>query len=317
MQHYFNRNNTVKIPSVAVLIPCYNEGATIFNVVKEFSDILPRAKIYVYDNCSTDNTAEQALKAGAIVCTAKKKGKGNVVRKMFADIEADLYLLVDGDKTYEPQDAVKMLDIIIREHMDMVIASRQENSEKAYPIGHKIGNRMFNIILSILFSSNFEDIFSGYRAFSRRFVKTFPITSDGFDIEAELSIHALTLSLPCVEIKSNYYERPANSVSKLHTIYDGCKILFSILRLLKENRPLLFFGFIAFVFFIASILLSYPILTTYLETGLVPRLPTALLSVGIMITALLSLTCGLILNSLTKARLEIKQLHYLAMSNKI
>ncbi len=225
---HFNSETTVKIPKIAVLIPCYNEHTTIATVVKNFRYILPSAKIYVYDNCSTDNTYIEAKNAGAIVKTAKKRGKGNVVRKMFADIDADLYLIVDGDNTYDANDAVKMLDIIHYEHVDMVIASRQDKSEKAYPIGHRLGNKIFNKILHILFASEFHDIFSGYRAFSRRFVKTFPITSDGFEIEAELSIHAISLGLPCAEIKSNYYERPPNSISKLNTIYDGFKILFSI-----------------------------------------------------------------------------------------
>ena len=307
----FNDATQVKIPSVAVLIPCFNEESTIFNVVKKFKEILPRAFIYVYDNCSTDNTFSEAKRAGAIVVKSRKRGKGNVVRKMFSDVNADMYIIVDGDDTYSAEDSVKMLDLIREEQMDMVIAARNEVSDKAYPVGHKWGNKLFNFTLKLLFSSEFKDIFSGYRAFSKRFVKTFPITSSGFDIEAELSIHALTLSLPCAEIDSDYRERPENSHSKLSTFKDGFKILWSIIRLLKENRPLLFFGSISLMLFLIAIGLAYPIISTFLETGLVPRLPTAVLSTGITMISFLSLTCGLILNSLSQARIEIKKLHYL------
>ena len=308
-----NDATTAKIPSVAVLIPCYNEESTISKVVTDFKEVLPLAKIYVYDNRSTDKTAQKAKEAGASVVFVKKRGKGNVVRKMFSNIDADLYIIVDGDSTYNPKDAVTMLDTIVKEQVDMVVAARQEDSEKAYPIGHKFGNYMFNKMLAILFGSEFQDIFSGYRAFSRRFVKTFPITSDGFDIEAELSIHALSLSLPCVEIPSPYFERPENSASKLSTVRDGFKILFSIIRLVQENRPLLFFGSIAFILCVISLAIFDPILQTYLKTGFVPRIPTLLISVAIMIAAFLSFGCGLILNSLSKTRIEIKKLHYLSI----
>lgn len=307
----FNDSTTVKIPSVAVLIPCFNEEKTIFNVVTKFKEVLPKASIYVYDNCSTDHTFSEAAKADAIVVKSHKKGKGNVVRKMFSDVNADIYLMVDGDDTYSAEDAVSMLDLIRNEQMDMVIGARKEVSQNAYRNGHKFGNKLFNWILKLLFNSEFQDIFSGYRAFSRRFVKTFPVTSNGFDIETELSIHALTLSLPCAEIESNYYERPQDSHSKLNTFKDGFKILWSIIRLLRENRPLMFFGTISLLLFMLSLGLAYPILMTFLETGLVPRIPTAILSTGIMMCSFLSLTCGLILNSLSQARIEIKKLHYL------
>ncbi len=307
----FNDATQVRISSIAVLIPCFNEENTIFNVVSKFKEVLPIASVYVYDNCSTDNTFSEAKRAGAIVVKSRKKGKGNVVRKMFSDINADMYIIVDGDDTYSVQDSIKMLDLIREEQMDMVVAARNEISDKAYPIGHKWGNRLFNFTLKLLFSSEFKDIFSGYRAFSKRFVKTFPITSNGFDIEAELSVHALTLSLPCAEIDSDYRERPENSHSKLNTFKDGFKILWSIVRLLKENRPLLFFGSISLILFLIAIGLAYPIISTFLETGLVPRLPTAVLSTGITMISFLSLTCGLILNSLSQARVEIKKLHYL------
>ena len=310
-QNSFNDAIQIKIPSVAVLIPCFNEESTIFKVVSKFKEVLPRASVYVYDNCSTDNTFSEAKRAGAIVVKSRKRGKGNVVRKMFSDINADMYIVVDGDDTYSAEDSVKMLDLIQKEQMDMVIAIRNETSDKAYPVGHKWGNKLFNLTLKLLFSSEFKDIFSGYRAFSKRFVKTFPITSSGFDVEAELSIHALTLSLPCAEIDSDYGERSENSCSKLNTFKDGFKILWSIVRLLKENRPLLFFGSISLVLFLLAVGLAYPIVSTFLETGLVPRLPTAVLSTGIMMISFLSLTCGLILNSLSQARIEIKKLHYL------
>ncbi len=307
----FNDATLVKIPSVAVIIPCFNEESTIFNVVSSFKEVLPRASVYVYDNCSTDKTFSEAERAGAIVVKSRKRGKGNVVRKMFSDINADIYLMVDGDDTYSAEDAVKMLDLIRKEQMDMVVAARNEISDKAYRAGHKWGNKLFNFVLKLLFNSEFKDIFSGYRAFSKRFVKSFPITSNGFDIEAELSIHALTLSLPCSEIYSDYRERPENSHSKLSTYKDGFKILWSIIRLLRENRPLLFFGSISLMLFLLAIILAYPIFSTFLETGLVPRLPTAVLSTGIMMISFLSLTCGLILSSLSQARIEIKKLHYL------
>jgi len=315
-QNSFNDTSQVRIPSVAVLIPCFNEESTIFNVVRKFKEVLPCASVYVYDNCSTDNTFFEAKRAGAIVVKSRKRGKGNVVRKMFSDVNADIYIIVDGDDTYSAEDSVKMLNIIREEHMDMVVAARNEISDKAYPVGHKWGNKLFNFTLKLLFNSEFKDIFSGYRAFSKRFVKTFPITSSGFDVEAELSIHALTISLPCAEIDSDYRERSENSYSKLSTFKDGFKILWSIMRLLKENRPLLFFGSISLMLFLLAIGLAYPIISTFLETGLVPRLPTAVLSTGIIMISFLSLTCGLILNSLSQARIEIKKLHYLQYNIK-
>ncbi|MDR0678581.1 MAG: glycosyltransferase [Holosporaceae bacterium] len=297
--------------TVAVLIPCYNEASTVADVILSFKKYLPNAVIYVYDNCSKDNTAKLAREAGALVITAKIKGKGNVVRKMFSDINADIYIMVDGDSTYAAKDAPRMIDSLISEKADMVVAVRKKESNMSDRTGHKFGNLMFNFILKILFKSAFRDIFSGYRAFSRRFVKTFPVMSDGFDIEAELSIHALTLAIPCVEIDSLYTERPPNSYSKLNTLKDGVKILISIIRLLKETRPLFFFGIIFLLLFFLSIKISYPLIITFLETGLVPRLPTAVLSTGIMMLSFISLICGIILDSISQARMEVKKLHYL------
>lgn len=243
---------------------------------------------------------------------ARDRGKGNVVRRMFADVDADIYIMVDGDSTYSACDAPKMVEIIENDSVDMVVAARKERSENAYREGHKFGNSLFNFILKILFHSTFSDIFSGYRAFSKRFVKTFPVMTNGFDIEAELSIHALTLSIPFAEIKSEYSERPANSHSKLSTFKDGAKILLSIISLLKETRPLFFFGMISLLMCLLSIGIAYPIIGTFIETGLVPRLPTAVLSMGIMLISFLSLTCGLILDSISQGRMEIKKLNYLS-----
>jgi glycosyltransferase involved in cell wall biosynthesis len=297
--------------SIAVLIPCYNEAGTVAEVVASFRKYLPEAVVYVYDNCSEDATAEVARRAGAVVVTSKIRGKGNVVRKMFADIDADVYLMADGDSTYTAEDARKMINALEEEKADMAVAVRRERSEAAYRIGHKFGNRVFNFIMRMLFRSPFRDIFSGYRAFSRRFVKTFPVTANGFDIEAELSIHALVLNIPFAEIDSVYLERPANSHSKLSTFRDGFKILFKIIKLLKETRPLFFFGVIFLMLFVCSAAISYPIIMKFIETGKVPRLPTAILSTGIMIISFLSLMCGVITDSITKSRTEIKKLHYL------
>ncbi|MDR2268345.1 MAG: glycosyltransferase family 2 protein [Holosporaceae bacterium] len=299
--------------SIAVLIPCYNEGNTIYDVVSSFKRHLPNAAVYVYDNCSEDDTPRAAQLAGAIVVRAVGRGKGNVVRKMFADVDADIFLMVDGDSTYDASVAPHMVHLMESSAVDMVVAVRKENSDTAYPGGHKIGNKMFNLILKILFHSTFQDIFSGYRVFSRRFVKTFPAMTNGFDIEVEMSIHALMLSIPFNEIESVYLERPANSHSKLHTFGDGFRILLRIISLLKETRPLFFFGSISLVLAGISLLMAYPLMVTFLETGLVPRLPTAVLSTGTMLISFLSLTCGMILDSISKARVEIKRLHYLGV----
>jgi glycosyltransferase involved in cell wall biosynthesis len=315
---------TTKIPdreelcersNIVVLIPCYNEAGAVAEVVASFKKHLPTAVVYVYDNCSEDDTAKLARKAGAVVVTAKTRGKGAVVRQMFSEVDADAYIMVDGDSTYSAADAPKMLDALIKEKADMVAAVRQAKSEAAYGRGYKFGNRMFNFILKILFNSSFRDIFSGYRAFSKRFVKTFPVASNGFDIEAELSIHALIMAVPCVEIDSEYFERPPNTRSKLSAFKDGFKILASIVRLLKETRPLFFFGAIFWALFFLSIGLAYPIITTFMETGLVPRLPTAVLSTGIMIISFLSLVCGIILDGVSQARIETKKLRYLWFGN--
>ncbi|MDR3187330.1 MAG: glycosyltransferase [Holosporaceae bacterium] len=307
----FPKNHRSNYFRIAVLIPCYNESSTVASVIVSFKKQLPNAVIYVYDNGSEDDTAEVARKAGAVVVTEQNRGKGNVMRKMFSEIDADIYVIADGDSTYAPEDAPKMINLLINEKVDMVVAVRKEKSEKAFRSGHKIGNRLFNFMLKVLFNSTFHDVFSGYRAFSRRFVKTFPVAASGFDIEAELSIHALTLSIPFTEMDSIYLERPKNSHSKLSTIRDGFKILFSIIGLLKETRPMFFFGTISLILFLLSCGVAFPVILTFLETGMVPRLPTAVLSSGIMMIAFLSFACGIILDSVSEARREMKRLHYL------
>ncbi|MDR1375812.1 MAG: glycosyltransferase [Holosporaceae bacterium] len=307
----FAKNHQDNYFKVAVLIPCYNESSTIASVVGSFSKQLPNATIYVYDNDSEDGSAEIAKKAGAIVMSEQNRGKGNVVRKMFSEIDADIYIIADGDSTYAPEDAPKMINLLINEKVDMVVAVRKEESEKAFRNGHKIGNKLFNFMLKILFNSTFNDVFSGYRAFSRRFVKTFPIAASGFDIEAELSIHALTLSIPFTEMESIYTRRPENSHSKLSTISDGFKILFSIIRLLKETRPMFFFGTISLVLCLLACSIAFSVILTFLETGVMARLPIVALSFGIMMISFLSLTCGIILDSISEARKEMKRLHYL------
>ncbi|MDR1362141.1 MAG: glycosyltransferase [Holosporaceae bacterium] len=302
--------------TIAVLIPCYNEENTIGEVVSNFRKHLPKSVIYVYDNCSEDTTAEVARAAGAVVVSALDRGKGNVVRKMFADVEADIFLMVDGDSTYDASIAPRMAQLLESSGVDMVVAVRKENSAGAYPSGHKFGNKIFNLILRMFFHSTFHDIFSGYRAFSKRFVKTFPAMTSGFDIEVEMSIHTLMLSIPFAEIESIYQERPSNSHSKLRTFVDGTKILFRIISLLKETRPLFFFGLISLILSSAAMLIAYPLIITFLETGLVPRLPTAVLSVGIMMMAFISFACGMILDGISRVHSEMKKLHYLSMSRE-
>ena len=299
--------------SMAVLIPCFNEEAAIYEVVQGLKQKLPEARVYVYDNNSTDETVKRALLAGAIVCHEPRQGKGNVVSRMFADIEADIYLMIDGDGTYDIESAPEMIEALIAEKLDMVIGTRAQQTDAAYRSGHKFGNLLFNKVLSIFFKSEFRDIFSGYRVFSRRFVKSFPALSSGFDIETELSIHSLEMGLPVKEIETPFFERAEGSVSKLSTFKDGFRILWRMIFLFKEIKPLVFFGTF-FLFFVGlSLLLGYPLVTEFLHTGLVPRFPTAILSVGIMVLGFLSLTCGFILDSLSYSRKEAKRLRYLSL----
>jgi glycosyltransferase involved in cell wall biosynthesis len=299
---------------VAVLIPCFNEEKAIGKVVGDFRNALPDAGIYVYNNQSTDRTAEIAAAAGAIVREEMHPGKGNVVRRMFADIEADIYVLVDGDDTYHAPSAPMMVRKLITERLDMVVGTRlSDYSVNAFRPGHRFGNDLLTGFLGMLFGRNCTDILSGYRVFSRRFVKSFPAVSKGFETEAELTVHALELRMPIGEMATPYQTRPENSISKLRTYRDGMRILIMILVMFKEERPLTFFSLVFGFLSMLSLVLAYPILVTYIQTGLVPRFPTAILSTGIMILAFLSLTCGFILDTVTRGRRELKRLTYLSI----
>jgi len=297
---------------VAVLVPCYNEEAAVATVVADFRKALPAAEIFVYDNNSNDRTVEIARAAGAVVRSERRQGKGHVVRRMFADVDADIYVLVDGDATYDAPSAPRMIDRLVNDHLDMVVGFRVDQSVAAYRPGHRTGNWMLTSFLSTVFGQAFKDILSGYRVFSRRFVKSFPVLSDGFEIETELSVHALELALPVTEIETPYYARPEGSVSKLNTWRDGFRILGTILKLYRSEKPLRFFALIGIFLMLVSIGLAIPVVITYLEEGLVPRLPTAVLSMGLMIVAVLSVSSGLVLDTVTRGRREMKLLAYLS-----
>lgn len=301
-------------PQIAVLIPCYNEAITIGNVVNNFKQALPDAKIYVYDNNSIDETVNMAIKAGAIVRHEPMQGKGHVVRRMFRDIEADLYILVDGDDTYDADIARKMVSLAIEENYDIVNCVRRDTEQTAYRLGHRFGNRLLNGMVRFIFGSYIQDMLSGYKVLSRRFVKSFPVLSKGFDIETEIAIHALELSMPVTNIEGAYRPRPKGSQSKLNTYRDALRIIWLITLLFKHERPMQFFSFIWFVLFLASLGFGIPVFIHYLQTGLVPRLPTAVLSMGIMLLAFLSLMTGFILDTVTRGRLEAKMLVYLQYS---
>src|SRR6516162_6279350 len=279
---------------IAVLVPCFNEEAAVASVVTGFRKALPQATIYVYDNNSTDRTAEVARAAGAQVRRELHQGKGHVVRRMFADVDADVYLLVDGDATYDAPSAPRMIEKLVNDHLDMVVGLRVDQEHAAWRRGHRIGNRMLTGFLSSVFGQAFKDILSGYRVFSRRFVKSFPVLSDGFEIETELNVHALELAMPVAEVETPYYARPEGSFSKLNTYRDGFRILGTILKLYRSEKPLRFFSVIGVFLALVSIGLAIPIVITYLEVGLVPRLPTAVLSMGLMIVAVLSVSSGLV-----------------------
>ncbi|WP_298245468.1 glycosyltransferase family 2 protein [uncultured Bradyrhizobium sp.] len=273
---------------------------------------LPAAEIYVYDNNSRDRTAMLAREAGAIVRSERRQGKGHVVRRMFADVEADVYVLVDGDATYDAPSAPRMIDRLLDDHLDMVVGLRVDQVQAAYRLGHRTGNRMLTGFLASTFGHAFKDILSGYRVFSRRFVKSFPVLSDGFEIETELAVYALELSLPVAEVETPYYARPEGSFSKLNTWRDGFRILGTMLKLYRSERPLRFFAAIGILLAAASVILAIPVLITFIETGLVPRLPTAVLAMGLMIMALLSVSSGLVLDTVTRGRREMKMLAYLS-----
>jgi Glycosyltransferases involved in cell wall biogenesis len=298
---------------IAVVLPCYNEAATIGQVVRGFREALPGARIFVYDNNSRDDTAAEAARAGAIVAREPRQGKGNVVRRMFADLDADIYVMADGDGTYDPKDAVKLVEALVTERVDMAVGTRMGVEEDAGRAGHALGNRGFNLLYRRLFGNDFSDIFSGYRAFTRRFVKSFPAVSSGFEIETEMSVHASQLKIPTVEIPLAYGRRVEGSPSKLRTFHDGFRILGMFLQLLKETRPTFFFGLLAAGFAALSLALSLPVIATWLQTGLVPRLPTALLSTGLMIIAMMLAAVGMILDSLSRSRVEQKRILYLGV----
>jgi glycosyltransferase involved in cell wall biosynthesis len=298
-------------PRIAVLLPCYNEEAAIAGTVSAFRAALPFADIYVYDNNSTDRTVEMAEAAGAMVRREPFQGKGNVVRRMFADIDADVYVMADGDMTYDPTAAPHLVERLVDGQLDMVVGSRVETAQAAYRRGHRLGNRVFNIITGTLFGSHFTDIFSGYRVFSRRFVKSFPASSVGFEIESELTVHALDLKLRTAEVPLPYGKRPANSVSKLNTYRDGIRILWMLIDMYRMVSPLRFYGAIAGVFALASLVLGAPIIHTWLETGLVPRLPTAIMAAVVAQLSALMLVCGLIVDAVSDARREMKRMRYL------
>jgi glycosyltransferase involved in cell wall biosynthesis len=298
-------------PRVAVLVPCFNEEVAIAKVAADFRAVLPQATIYVYDNNSTDRTAQVARAAGAVVRREARQGKGNVVRRMFADIEADIYVLVDGDATYDAPSAQLMIARLIEDRLDMVVAARVQGEQAAYRRGHRTGNRMLTAFVAAVFGPSFTDILSGYRVFSRRFVKSFPVLSRQFEIETELTVHALELELAVAEMPTPYYARPEGSLSKLSTWRDGLRILMTVVNLHRAEQPLAFFGGIGIAFAIVSIGLAIPIFVTYIEEGLVPRLPTAILSTGLMLLAFLFVVAGLVLDTVTRGRREMKLLAYL------
>ena len=300
-------------PRIAVLIPCYNEQAAIPAVIRAFRAALPAAVIHVYDNNSTDGTAAAARAEGVIVRTERLQGKGNVIRRMFADIEADAYVLVDGDDTYDAAAAPAMVAMMLRDRLDMVNGARVSDAQAAYRPGHRWGNAVLTGLVAQVFGDRITDMLSGYRVFSRRFVKSFPALSGGFETETEFTVHALELRMPIGEVTAPYKERPAGSVSKLRTYSDGLRILRTIVLLVKEERPLPFFALTGAALLLLAVLLTLPVLAEFLRTGLVPRLPTAILATGLVVLSFLSVTCGLILDSVTRGRKELKRLSYLAI----
>jgi len=301
---------------LAVLVPCFNEALTVARVVAEFRAALPGCTVYVYDNRSTDGTGDVALAAGAAVRYESRPGKGVVVRRMFAEVDADIYVLTDGDATYDAERAPKMVAALVDGNLDVVTGVRDDEGRDAvYRRGHRLGNRAFNALLGLLFGERPTDLFSGYRVLSRRFVKSFPMEARGFEIETELTVHALELRVPTAEIRTRYFERPEGSVSKLSTWRDGFRILATMARLFRDVKPLPFFSGFAALFAAVGLLLGADVIVEYMETGLVPRLPTAVLATGLILMASLSLACGLILDSVARGRREAKRLAYLAASH--
>ncbi|NGM20479.1 glycosyltransferase [Roseomonas stagni] len=300
-------------PRIAVLVPCYNEEVAIPRVVAGFRTALPEATVYVYDNNSRDRTRDAAMAAGAVVRTERLQGKGHVVRRMLADIEADVYVLVDGDDTYDAAAAPAMIRLLLDERLDMVTGTRATEAAAAYRPGHRLGNAVLTGVVRLIFGDRISDMLSGYRVFSRRFAKSFPALAEGFETETEFTVHALELSMPVGEVVTAYRERPPGSASKLNTWRDGFRILRTIALLVRRERPLPFFALLALVLALLSIGIAIPVFQTFLATGLVPRLPTAVLSTGLMLLAFLSLACGLILDTVTRGRMEAKRMAYLAI----
>ena len=298
--------------NIAAIVPCYNEEVAIPTVIRDLKAAVPGITVYVYDNNSSDRTSQVAAEAGAIVRFEQRKGKGNVVRRAFADIDADIYVLVDGDATYDAPSAPKMIEMLVAERLDMVCAVRVDREEAAYRMGHRAGNRLLTGFVAHVFGQSFTDMLSGYRVFTRRFVKSFPVLSGGFEIETELTVHSLELELPVGEMKTPYYSRPEGSASKLNTWRDGVRILRTVLRLYRAERPLPLFTGLGISLAIVAIGLAIPIFVTYVQEGIVPRLPTAVLSTGLMVLAFLSIACGVILDTVTRGRRELKLLAYLA-----
>jgi glycosyltransferase involved in cell wall biosynthesis len=303
----------VEKPHVAILIPCRDEAAAITKVIEDFKDALPDASVFVYDNQSSDNTAELAAAAGAIVRHETLPGKGNVVRRMFSDIDADVYILVDGDDTYDASGAPAMVNKLEQDCLDMIVGARIASSDSAYRAGHRFGNLLLTRLVAFLFGNRISDMLSGYRVFSRRFVKSFPALSVGFETETELTVHALELRMPIEEMTFPYKIRPDDSTSKLNTYRDGWRILRTIFKLTKEEKPLLVFGLSSLVFAAISVWLAWPLFVTFLDTGLVPRVPTAILATGLMLLAFVTLACGAILDVVTLGRREVKRLSYLSL----
>ena len=301
-------------PRVAVLIPCYNEAAAIGGVVTGFRAALPGAAIHVFDNNSNDDTLAVARAAGAAVATVELQGKGHVVRRMFADVDADIYLLVDGDGTYDATAAPRLVEALTAGALDMVNAARIHAETDAYRPGHVTGNRVLTGLVAAIFGRQLTDMLSGYRAFSRRFVKSFPALSEGFEIETELTVHALELRMPVGEIRTAYGARPAGSASKLRTYRDGVRILRTIVSLVKQERPLAFFSWCGLVLLLAGLAWGIPVVLNFLHTGLVPRLPSAVLATGLVGLAFLAFACGLILDSVARGRREARHIAYLAIS---
>lgn len=298
---------------IAILLPCYNEALTVADIIRDFNKYLPQAEVYVFDNNSRDNTAELARAKGAIVRSVPLQGKGEVIRRMFADVDADIYIMVDGDDTYDASVAPQLAARLVDEGLDMVVGTRVTEEQAAYRLGHRFGNRMLTGCVASLFGHTFTDMLSGYRIFSRRYVKSFPAHAAGFETETELTVHALELRMPVGEVPTRYKSRPEGSFSKLNTYRDGWRILLMIVRLFKTERPLLFFSIGTVACILLAVILAIPLVLTYLDTGLVPRQPTAILCSALILFGVILLSCGLILDTVTKGRIEQKRLAYLAI----